>query len=156
MGHGVSFLYLHYATKRCKTIATFECSLTSPDTINTTHTTKGNTMKHTTNTFTNYHAHLISPTGTQHTAAIEYGIDKNTITHTIVQQFLDTTPDPQEILHYIKTNPVLFIYTLENGTKVGIEHGYTVTDVHKNTSTNPKVATTQRIMYSDNYREQQE
>lgn len=93
-------------------------------------------MKHTTNTFNNYHAHLTSPTGTHHTATIEYGIDENTITHTIVQQFLNTTPNPQEILHYIKTNPVLFIYTLENGTKVGIEHGYTVTDVHKNTSTN--------------------
>ena len=94
-------------------------------------------MKHTTNTFTNYHAHLTSPTNTQHTATIEYGIDENTITHTIVQQFLNTTPNPQEILHYIKNNPVLFIYTLENGTKVGIEHGYTVTDVHKNTSTSP-------------------
>lgn len=92
-------------------------------------------MKHTTNTFNNYHAHLTSPTSTHHIASIEYGINEHTITHTFVQRFLDTAPAPQDIIHYIKNNPVLFIYTLENGTQVGIEHGYTITDVHENPPT---------------------
>ena len=86
-----------------------------------------------------YYATITGPDGAQHTADIELGLGPETISHHHVCEVLSQLNEAsaENIPQYIKDNRILFIYTLENGTKVTYEDGYIVHSVQ------PKRKTTQ-------------
>ncbi len=86
-----------------------------------------------------YYATITGSDGAQHTADIELGLDPETISYQQVGNTLSrlNTTNTENIPQYIKDNHILFIYTLENGTKVAYEDGYVIHSVQ------PKRKTTQ-------------
>ena len=86
-----------------------------------------------------YYATITAPDGAQHTADIELGLNPETISYQHVGNALSRldTASTEDIAKYIKDNHILFIYTLENGTKVTYEDGYNIHNIQ------PKRKTTQ-------------